>query len=557
MIEAALHDDTSLDARIDALARVVAMLDLTFLRERDERVCSEIVLVVDRLLAMVARAPGAIDVAIGEALDRLDARDGAAIFGHSGIPDYSREELDIAGSSAEKMSRLSRELRTRPLLQAAVREGSVTAREAEAILPVAKGEDEALWVDRARKESLRSLKQAVKAPGPVEDDEESVAVFRAHVPSELRPLVDEAEELAGRVVGAASPRWHRTRAVCEEYLSTHPASRHAAVSFSGARDQSLEALKKLLEEETEHWASLGLPAAVRAPDALPDGADVFALDRELRRLAQQRRRCGEMLGFLAMLFQAMKGWHYVGFASFGHYCDERLGMAERTVAQRAALERKLYQLPVLREALRDRRISYEHARLLARSADAGSLEAWIARAEELTVIELRRELQGKEEAQMCARREYRVSLPRSVAGLLAATIQAVREAEGRWLPPGECYAKACAHFVEVWKPLLATRNTLSGRVLRRDRGLCQVPVCSRAAAHAHHMVFRSAGGSDDEANLTSLCAAHHLRGVHMGRVRVSAVPPDRLRWELGVSSGRAPRRVFVRPAPALRSDARG
>jgi len=224
-------------------------------------------------------------------------------------------------------------------------------------------------------------------------------------------------------------------------------------------------------------------------------------------------------------------------------------MSERTVAQRAALERRLYELPPLREAMRERRISYEQARLIARHANEATVQEWIERAEQLTCIELRREIQGNEEAQMCARREYRVWLPRSVAGLLALTIQAVRKAEGRWLSPGEGYSKACAHFVEVWKPILAGPSTVPKRVLRRDRGFCKVPVCSRAAAHAHHIEYRSAGGSTDLTNLTSLCAPHHLRGVHMGRVRVRAVPPDRLRWELGVGEGGAARRVFVRPAP--------
>ena len=210
-------------------------------------------------------------------------------------------------------------------------------------------------------------------------------------------------------------------------------------------------------------------------------------------------------------------------------------MSERTVAQRAALERRLYELPPLREAMRERRISYEQARLIARHANQATVQEWIERAEQLTCIELRRELQGKEEAQMCARREYRVWLPRSVAALLALTIQAVRKAEGRWLSPGEGYAKACAHFVEVWKPVLAGPST--------------VPVCSRAADHAHHIEYRSAGGSNEMRNQTSLCATHHLRGVHMGRIRVQHVPPDRLRWELGVWEGGAARRVFLREAP--------
>jgi hypothetical protein len=56
--------------------------------------------------------------------------------------------------------------------------------------------------------------------------------------------------------------------------------------------------------------------------------------------------------------------------------------------------------------------------------------------------------------------------------------------------------------------------------------------CSRAAAHVHHIVFRSAGGQDRPANLVSLCAAHHLHGVRMGYVRVFGNAPDALQWEL-------------------------
>jgi hypothetical protein len=61
--------------------------------------------------------------------------------------------------------------------------------------------------------------------------------------------------------------------------------------------------------------------------------------------------------------------------------------------------------------------------------------------------------------------------------------------------------------------------------------------------HAHHIDYRSAGGKDELPNLTGLCAAHHLRGVHTGRIRVRGQAPDRLQWELG------PRRAGSDPPP--------
>jgi hypothetical protein len=68
---------------------------------------------------------------------------------YSGIGDYAREELGIAASTAQKMARFARALRERPLLREAVRAGQVTVRAAEAVLPKAKGDAEAAWVDRA------------------------------------------------------------------------------------------------------------------------------------------------------------------------------------------------------------------------------------------------------------------------------------------------------------------------------------------------------------------------------------------------------------------------
>ena len=49
----------------------------------------------------------------------------------------------------------------------------------------------------------------------------------------------------------------------------------------------------------------------------------------------------------------------------GRHAPERLGMGVRAVEQRAALERRLYELPSLRQAMVERRLSYEKARLIA------------------------------------------------------------------------------------------------------------------------------------------------------------------------------------------------
>jgi hypothetical protein len=231
-----------------------------------------------------------------------------------------------------------------------------------------------------------------------------------------------------------------------------------------------------------------------------------------------------------MLMRMLGLWRDARFASFAHYCDQRLGLSVRAVEQRIWLERKLYELPELRRAMREGRVSYEKARVVAGVATEKTLPRWIARASEATCVELRREAQAEEKTQMCERGEFRARVPGRMVPLLGELIAAARAAAGHWLPPGECFLAAARHFIDTWQEGPKERNTLQKRVLDRDGGLCQVPGCSRAAVHAHHVVYRSRGGADCESNLVSICAPHHLHGVHRGFIRVQGEAPAALVW---------------------------
>src|SRR3954469_25642347 len=183
-----------LEAHLFALANAASILDWPLPRERDEATCHELARVVDALLVRVARGRGAVDLAVGEALDLLGAGARISILGHSGIGDYARERLGIAASTAQKMVRFARRLRDRPLLRAAVRAGEVPVRAAEAVLTKACGDDEAAWVERARHQTVRALKAAVK--GGADEDDEKWHRTRARLSSEQRTVVDKAMDLA-------------------------------------------------------------------------------------------------------------------------------------------------------------------------------------------------------------------------------------------------------------------------------------------------------------------------------------------------------------------------
>lgn len=296
---------------------------------------------------------------MGERLAALAVGDRVLRLGFSGIGDYGRERLGMSGRTAQELARLARELRDRPVLAGAVRQGEVSARKAEVVLAVARGEAEAAWVERARVETVRALKAAVAAAAGAspEEDERWEDVCVPLTPAQ-RETFDQAMALAGRVLGATAPVWQRLEALCTEFLGSHAAEvgeEEGGLLRLRVEASWLEAAKQALEEETRRWAFLDELTPLE-PVAAPECAtrqDPVRLDAELQELVALRDRWDEVMGHLAMLLQMLGLWRDMKFATFDQYCAERLGMATRTVQQRAWLARRFYFLPGLREALRE------------------------------------------------------------------------------------------------------------------------------------------------------------------------------------------------------------
>jgi hypothetical protein len=514
-------------------------LDLLSLRED-----CDFPLALEEHLACVARTQAAIDVAIGDGLVALSTGERAMRLGWSSIKDYGRELLDVADRTVLQMAQLARELQSRPLLRAEVRSGEVSPRAARAVLMVAVGAEEARWVESAKERTVRALEETVRASSDPDAGEEAWQQMCVAIAPEKRPVVDEALGLAGRLLGAGSTPAQRLEALAMEFLGSHPGDESkdgdrrlvggAFRPLTSTRSTRIEALKAQLEGETARWSNLPGAEPYFVADAALEEDAPQRIDARLKELAAMRRSWDRQVGYLANIVKRVRLWELVGFASFEHYCSERLGLGVRTVEQRAALEQRLWEEPLLRKAVEEG-LSYEKARLVSRYHSPGDVEIWIARAREdgMTVVALRRAMEADDDAQMRARRRLVVRVPSNVALLLAAAFRAVREIEGKPISSGECLVRLAEHFVGVWKPPRKAGKTRSQKVLERDLGWCTCPGCSRCADDSHHVEFRSRGGGDELPNQTSLCKPHHLRGVHLGRLRVWGRAPDALVWELG------------------------
>jgi hypothetical protein len=131
-----------------------------------------------------------------------------------------------------------------------------------------------------------------------------------------------------------------------------------------------------------------------------------------------------------------------------------------------------------------------------------------------------------------------------VASLFLAVRESVRarlRAEtNRPVSEGHAFAAMLDHALATWT-LRDPSKPRPDPVFERDGYLCAVPGCSsRMSFHDHHVVFRSHQGSDDLENLLTLCAFHHQRCLHAGRMRVTGTAPDGLLFELGLRGDGAP-----------------
>ena len=111
---------------------------------------------------------------------------------------------------------------------------------------------------------------------------------------------------------------------------------------------------------------------------------------------------------------------------------------------------------------------------------------------------------------------------------------------GRLPTAGQALGAMLDHALSSWGALDG-KVPARHRVFDRDGWRCAVPGCtSMQNLHDHHIRFRSAQGSDAPENRVTLCAFHHLRGVHAARLRCVGRAPDRITWEMGIRPGAAP-----------------
>ncbi|MGC4000220.1 MAG: HNH endonuclease signature motif containing protein [Anaeromyxobacter sp.] len=479
-------------------------------------------------LVHLARAQGRFDALIAEGLHQMQRGNRLAELGYH-LRDYGREMLDLGERATRGLAALGRALRERKVLRAALWSGDLKLRAAQVIVPVAKGEAEAEWVEKARQYTVRALELEVRAVAGAPPDDEDAPLYRilAQTTEDERLLIDEALELAGRVEPGAS-RTRRIEVIVQEFLGAMPGSSDQLVAPTpslGFRPLFSEPQRRAMAEaEQGGWAHLPkVEAALLALEIeFDDADDANTTDAKLRQVARARAELDEIVAELALGVKQAGVHRKLGFDSFAHYVEERLGLPARALEQRVAVEGKV-QASLALQAAREAGLPYQRLCELARLPEA-QRESWREHATEVTSAQLRVEVAEEQAAQLRAASKVSAVLPEHLALLLAAAVFNARAKFGTNLSMGRCLAIMSAHFLVTWEQQGKQRKTKSQEIRARDDGRCQVPGCSHASAHAHHIIPRSRGGTDDPENLVGLCSFHHLVGVHGGYLEVYREP---------------------------------
>jgi hypothetical protein len=509
---------------------------------------------IEDQLTLLAASVGPLRRALAVLAARLIEAKGYERLGFARLADYGRERPGLSARQLQDLARVHWRLMELPALERALVENRLPWSKVRLLVRVASAADEAAWIERAAPISTRQLEQEVRAAG-----------------SEGRGGGKGEEETRVRLTIRCTPEVAQqsgTPSADEETWHGEEASPRRVFIDERAPARPLPALERLVE---------GL-----------DAAGSFELDRRLMqavRLEQTLEAASTPM--LKCVTSPEFPWKHA-WRSLADYARDTLGMSASKARALVRLGDAASFVPELARAYLGGELSWVKAQCLLPLflLDVGSKSedwrpSWVRWARRVTVRRLEADVraalamrtrtstgfarclyhpdtvgaalspQELREQQMCAREEGAESSERidlwvepEVAWLFEGVREALRaeiQREQGYRPTDSAvFERLLARAVRAWTAR-APGARRPDPVIEREGYRCAVPGCtSRRNLHDHHIVFRSAGGSDAESNRVTLCAFHHQRGVHRGELAVRGRAPDALVFDLGLRAGWPP-----------------
>ena len=558
-------------------------------------------LAVERRLVSLARSRGPLRAALAYVAVHAQVKRIWERLGYARIGDYATECLGISGRELQDLGKTGARLHGLPAVEAALRSGALSWSKARSVARVATPDDEAAWVAFAQRLTSSALEKETRRvdvdsldggpalPEPVEIDEDGPGrgltipctrrvsakwwrVKQLARQVEGRPLSprDCAELVAAEVLSAIALEEDEAGEACDD----------AGMSRERARAQTRARAEDEPAEICEEPVAFDLPCI--SLEGIGD-AGVRELHRRLLDLVRREQRLDAEIGALLTVVVDRRMHTALGFATQERYAKERLGISGRKGRSLIRIERATRRCPALATAYREGALSSVQAEalvpLVLLDVNGRWSDPWVRHARAVTVRRLRDDVEAAvvladadppcfwrtgglpdDDGEPVVSPEADLRRictadsapdetclvwfhgPRDLIQLLRATLCTVRRRQERLtgsLPTeGQALEAMLDHVLEAWGADLPVARL--HRVFERDGWHCLVPGCSsRRNLHAHHVVPRSAGGGNEIANLATLCAWHHLRGVHAGLVECRGQAPDGLRFVLPLASYRS------------------
>ena len=329
-------------------------------------------------------------------------------FGYAHASDFSREKWGRSGRWFEDRAALGAVLVKFPALERAMtgadgREPLGSA--AALVVGRAAGEDLELWIARARRMSVRALKEAVRRakgeaalPRDRDDEDDEKRPVQISMPGKLHVAFEDGLHLHRAVTGHESRVEEFLEALIGEAPPWAMARVEPCAAESGARPPQRATGPPILRGGSE-WPSLPSPAMREAWDC------IRRLERVVRRVPSPDLDCERLvrdvlhledeievlMGRLLAELGAERAWRELG-CSLEEYGETRLGLSRTATGRRARIVGRLREMDAVRQAYFDGRIGIEAAETirsaLGRRADVAVQEAWVARAERVTLKDL-------------------------------------------------------------------------------------------------------------------------------------------------------------------------
>ncbi|HXC52890.1 MAG TPA: HNH endonuclease signature motif containing protein [Candidatus Limnocylindrales bacterium] len=550
---------------------------------------------LERIILQKTRRTSRLRFLRGRLAASMRSKRSWCVLGYSRIGDYSRERLGIAGRTLEDDARVAGALEHLPHLATAFVESRLSWTKVRLVSAVASATNELGWIGIAQHCDTRTLAarvrdhaNAVRNPqaalqsadlpcvDPTGDPEDCPVRFSVRISRDGRRLWRATCEMAERSAGSSLTRAQVLELVVAEAASGAPLCGEVQPDACGMRPPRQPAAEASAGDQSSQPDDGGFeaqdldPAEIAAFDC--DAAtDPFTLDARLRGIERAIQRIDCELGGLLVLALERRIHRAFGFTRFADYVEDRLDFCARKAWLLIAIERQAASHSgELASAYREGRLSYLAVSALLPVTGSRHDAAWIARAQAVTLRRLEDEVEwaldqrdassGSEsfeapapppldhdvraerlsvlerervqmrahgEADSTARSvELTLRVPSEVASLAEQTMLALRRGgESR----GSAFERMVAQALLEWMSAPKHRDP----VFERDGWRCAVPGCrSRRNLHDHHVLFRSLGGGNAQGNRITVCASHHLHGLHAGRIRARGRAPLGIVWDM-------------------------